>query len=169
MNRLISFDPGGTTGYVVFDNIDFKARTYDLIEWGVLAWDVDDYDRMLETCRIKQGDGVIAWNRHHDVKTILTAYKPHLMRVIVEDFRLDPNRAVAQAGSSMPSSMMIERITCECEHLGIDHLITMQMPGLRYNARMDNTPIAHQKACRIDHIRAAYLHARYYVLTHKES
>lgn len=166
---LISFDPGGTTGYVVFDNIDYTVRTYNLLEWGVFAWDVEDYDRMIKTCRIKQGDGVIAWPCRHNVKAVLRAYGPRLTRIVIEDFRLDRSKAQDQAGSGMPSSMMIERITVECEHLGLDHLIRMQMPSLRHNARMQNAPAEHHKACRIDHIRAAYLHARYYVLTHKES
>lgn len=142
LSRLISFDPGKTTGFVIFDAIDFKAREYDLVAVGVIEW----HDRRY-------------------IETLLKNTQPD--HIIIEDFKLRRDKALEQSGSDMPAPRVIERIFVYCEQLGFeDRIAPLQMPGLRTNC---NVPLEHQKACRISHIRAAYLHARYYVLTHKES
>lgn len=141
LSKLISFDPGKATGFVIFDAIDFKAREYDLAAVGVIEW----HDR-----------------RH--IETLLKDAQPDY--IIIEEFKLRRDKALEQSGSDMPSPRVIERILTYCEQLDFEDRIVIQMPGLRTNC---NVPLEHQKACRISHIRAAYLHGRYYVLTHKES
>jgi len=139
MTKLVAFDPGGTTGFVIFDNVDYRARDYDLSAVGVIEW----HDR-----------------KH--IETILRSSMPDV--IVIEDFKLRRDKALEQSGSDMPAPRVIERILVYCEQLKLDDRIVIQMPGLRTSC---NVPLEHQRVCRISHIRAAYLHARYYVLTHK--
>jgi L-fucose mutarotase/ribose pyranase (RbsD/FucU family) len=143
MARILSFDPGRTTGCVAVSSINYAECTYTIT-----------------------GYKAIEWTSRSSILELLQRFKDmgDLDAIVIEDFRLFPNKALDQAYDEFPSSKVIERITVYAELLGIDNLIVMQMPSLRHNVKL---PVAEHKAIPNKHCIAAMLHARYYIRVSK--
>lgn len=143
MARLIAFDPGRTTGCVVVSSIDYPSCTYEITGYKAIEW--------------AKRSAIFELLKRYDAMGDLDA-------IVVEDFRLYPDKALAQSYDEFPSSKVIERILVYAELLGIAHKIVMQMPSLRHNVKL---PAAEHSAIRNKHCIAAMLHARYYIRMNK--
>lgn len=143
---MISFDPGIHIGIVSAVNINYSKRTYDLGPINEVLMFPDRYKLM----------GILARNADQ------------LEAIIVENFRLFPNKAQAQSYSEFETVKVIERIQVYCEQLEIAHMITMQEPSVRHSAK--GMPDEHAKVLKHDrHLTAAYQHLRFYIFMHKHS
>lgn len=146
MSTIISFDPGYSTGVIIANNVDYTQRTYDLIAARIVMFP----DR--------------AW-----LNTLLLHYWRDLERIVIEDFLLFEDKALAQTGSRFEATKVIERITVYAEQLNIADKIKMQAPDLRLNARgMPADHLAFLTSVAPDpkvrrHLIAAYQHLRYYI------
>lgn len=142
---IISFDPGGTTGVVLADNVNFKLREFDIT-----------------------GKALIKFADRAMIYEVLALRTSALKAVIIENFRLFPDKAAQQAYSTFEAVKVIERITVYCEQLGLDDRIVIQEPAMRKSA--SNYPDAHRRALGNNrHLYAAYQHLRYYVFMHKHT
>lgn len=145
IHLIISFDPGISTGVVTATNVNYITRTYDL---GPCA--------------------VVMYPDRHLIMEILARNADQLEQIIIENFRLFPNKAQAQSYSEFEAVKVIERITVYCEQLELAHLVTMQEPSVRLSAK--GMPEDHAKIIRPNrHLTAAYQHCRFYIFMHKHS
>lgn len=140
---IISFDPGGNTGIVLASEIDYQAREFKII-----------------------GKSVVNFQQRATILDILTKYADQLDVIIIEDFRLFPDKAASQAYSEFIPVKVIERITVYAELLAIADKIVMQQPAQRLSAK--GFPPDHQVALGSNrHLYAAYQHLRYYIFMQK--
>lgn len=139
MARILAFDPGFTTGCVAVSNIDYANCKYQITGYKAIEW--ASRGCILELLQ--------RFNAMGDLDAI-----------VIEDFKLFPNKALDQSYSDFPSSKVIERITVYAELLGIEDRLVLQMPSLRHNVKL---PSAEHSAIPNKHCIAAMLHARYYI------
>lgn len=103
MNRILSIDPGQTTGYAVATV--FNRRDFELLELGQFTWDE----------RFRLGELI---------KTVQT--------VVVEEFRLYRHAKENQVGSNFPSVHIIGIVDTYCHQYG-DIPIVLQPASVRQN------------------------------------
>lgn len=142
---IISFDPGISTGIVLADDINYQTREFRIV-----------------------GKGVLMYPERAKILDMLTRYADRLEAIIVEDFLLYRDQAMAQVNSRFETVKVIERIQVYAEQLAIDHLIKMQLPALRRSASVPKGD--HRAALGNNrHTDAAYQHLRYYIFMQKHS
>ena len=152
MSIIISIDPGEHTVMLVAHNIDYASTSYDLLHAQLFLF-----------------------NERQNIFGILRIFESthYIDAVVIEDFMLFKSKANNQVGSRFETVKVIERITYDCERLGLNDRIVMQSPQLRNNAK--GMPEAHYEWLRKQqpdprlrvHYIAAYRHLRYYVFSQK--
>lgn len=130
---ILSLDPGYTTGYAVGKTTG--PRKFEFINAGEILFD----------------------SRFEELDRLFKTYQPH--HVVIEDFILYKDKAVAQAGSRIPSSRIIGAVDYICFKYGI--ALTFQTASSRKSVRI---PDAIKERFPSAHARDAYQHLRYYVI-----
>lgn len=134
--RLIGIDPGRTTGFV-------EARLHDNGDFEVV--------RAIE----------IVWDRRFDLwPLIVHPETDHLpTTAVMESFFLYPHEFHHQVGKDFPSVRVIGIVDLCC------HLASPQIPIVfQTAAQVKNVKLLHDLPAS-EHIRDAYRHIRYYVVT----
>jgi len=145
MGLILAFDPGGTTGVCIIRR-ELDAKTFAIVE-------------ALE----------IKWKDRFDVFPLITGYTANQIEaIVIEEFRLFNNLALMQSqiNSDFPSVRIIGFIELTCSIMHITDRIHFQKPGLRLQTSISPE---HKKQLHSVHVVAAYLHAKYYVLTHRST
>lgn len=145
-NSILSIDPGPKhTAILLIDEIDYSNTTF-----RIAAKTVTTFEHRSKLYRVFE------------------KYANQLDAIILEDFKLQPSKANAQAYSRFETVKIIERITAQLEALDLTHLLVMQQPGERYSATA--ITVEHRTALTTgvaraehSHLYAAYQHARYYI------
>lgn len=152
MNSILCIDPGPAhTAVLLLDEIDYSSLTFRIAAKTVLTF--KDRSKLYR---------------------IFERYALQLDAIVLEDFKLNPNKAMAQSYSRFETVKIIERITYQLEVLALTHLLVIQQPGERKSAN-GITP-DHRIALRSetltgtidwkreqDHVYAAYQHGRYFI------
>lgn len=142
---IIAFDPGYHTGIVAAYNVNYQTRSYDLARCSVVEYPV----------RAHVQDWLSPSNWAEPIEAI-----------IIEDFLLYKDKALAQTGSRFEAVKVIERITMCAELAGLESKIVMQLPAIRLSAK--GMPPEHAKIIAPNrHLTAAYQHLRYYIFSQK--
>ena len=141
---LIAIDPGKTTG----------------ICCGVRAHNVQKFDVTLAR--------EVTWNNRFWFREYLFDCRDVIEKIIIERFKLFPKREtmLAQINSEFPSVRIIGIVEAYADIYGLLDKIVYQEPNDRKSV---HTPIEHQQALGAsDHVKDAYRHLRYYLLTHQK-
>ena len=150
-NVVLAIDPGASntqrsTVIIVATNVDYVKRTYDLLDHFRCLFDERKY-----------------------ISNFLALYAHRIETIILEDFVLFDTHAMHQVGSRFETVKVIERITYDCERLGIADKIVMRMSSAKETAKgmppehlaqlIQWQPDAKQRR----HYISAYRHLRAYV------
>jgi len=137
---IIGIDPGKTTGLVVVTDINYQTCEYSIVGYKPLEW-----------------------GRRSALLHLLTQYSTggnSIDTIVMENFKLYPNKAMDQSYSEFPSVKIIERVTVYAELLNLADKIVLQMASQRTNVQI---PKAHYEAIPNRHCLDAYQHIRYYI------
>lgn len=152
MNSIIAIDPGPMhTAVLLLDEIDYSALTFRIVAKTILTF--KDRTKLLG---------------------VFVRYYEQLDAIVLEDFKLNPNKAQAQSYSRFETVKIIERITYQLEILNMTHLLVIQQPGQRYSANgitpdhkiaLETVPTGSTVDWKKeqDHLYAAYQHGRYFI------
>lgn len=146
MNSILTIDPGPAhTAVLLLDDIDYSTLTFRIAAKTVLTF--KDRSKLLR---------------------VFERYANALNAIVLEDFKLQPEKAKAQSYSRFETVKIIERITYQLECLDLTHLLVIQQPGQRKSANGITTE--HRAALTTgvpikerDHYYAAYQHGRYFI------
>lgn len=143
---IVAIDPGKTTGFCVLSCpagvID--PNTYDVYQAHQVEWS----DRFF-------------------FHAFFCAHRDHIRAIIIERFKLfrNPKTMESQINSEFPSVRVIGIVEAYAELFNLGDRIVFQEPNDRKSAQI---PRMHHAALGTsDHVRDAYRHARYFVLTHR--
>lgn len=156
MKLVIAFDPGASevipsTVMLAACNVDYANTKFDL--YGHACFTFGQRALII--------DALEALARLHEIEAI-----------VIEDFTLRANVAKAQIGSRFETVKVIERITCNCELLGLADRIVMQSADRQWRVNLHSEhydklmQFAHDPKRR-DHYISAYKHLRYYIFARK--
>jgi len=143
---LVSIDPGGTTGFCVFQ---FPS--------GIIT----------ETYAVHTALEVRFSNRLW-FRSFFLKYQEEIGIILLERFKLfrNPKTMEAQINSEFPSVRIIGIVEAQAEMYGLFDRIRFQEPGDRKSANIPRYDWA--AVGPSDHVKDAYRHARYYTLMHRE-
>jgi hypothetical protein len=138
--KILSIDPGYTSGICLADVSD----NFKVIQVGEFKWsDRHDWLERLITGKYT----------HQGI--------PHTFDVvIIENFRLRPDKARTQIGKVFPSSQLIGIVDYLCYHNHIE--LVVQEPGVRTRVKILDE---HADLIVGPHQHDAYQHARYFYVT----
>lgn len=142
-NLVIAFDPGGTTGVCVLRRI--TPQQYILEQ----SFDV-------------------RWADRFTLHGLLWRYTSFIQAVVVEEFRLRNNTTTmkSQINSNFPSVHIIGILELSAHQCNLLDRWHFQAPALRNSVSVDREH--YDKLNRTNHSVDAYLHAKYYLATHKK-
>lgn len=142
MNLVLAFDPGYSTGVSLLRRYDRKS--FDIVT-----------------------SVVINWQDRFSIYPLCCELVTNLEAVVCEDFRLADNARLqqAQTHSYFPSVRIIGIIELTCFSLGIIDRLQFQTPSQRKNVTI--APDEKKQLVQSPHAFDSFMHAKYYVLTHK--
>lgn len=146
MSLIVAIDPGKTTGFCV---IGCPA--------DVMHPDIYDVFQASE----------VEWKNRFFFHAFFALHRIEIRAIVIERFKLfrNPKTMEAQINSEFPSVRVIGIVEAYAELFDLGNKIVFQEPNDRRSAQI---PRIHWKALGTsDHVRDAYRHARYYVLTHR--
>lgn len=140
MGLVVALDPGATTGCAVIEHI--TGKNFQLVMSLEYPW-IDRFK----------------------IFNLLFANRARIKAIVVEEFRLFENKNTlhSQINSEMPSARVIGIIELAATLCKLD-CITFQTPSQRNNVSV--LPEHRHLIKRSKHCIDAYLHGRYFLLTH---
>lgn len=135
---LIAIDPGATSGVAIGQYLGSRmfivSEVYELI-----------------------------WSQRFEIKKVIRTLAPRIPYIIVEEYRIFPDKAIEQAWSKVPSAQMIGIIEAVADDCHLLHNVFYQKPSQISNTRVLDRDEPLTRSAR-DHKRDAYKHLRYFVL-----
>lgn len=136
--RILAFDPGGKTGYVLA-----TAPPLEVLHAGVIPWD----------------------RRFSAFRRLLAGSEPRPNYVIVEGFHLFPHKAQALSGSFMPAVQVIGAIEFAWWNSGGFPAVRFQPASCKTLVKIPDEHAEHFKMKDSRHAKDAFKHLRYFLIT----